>query len=53
LLLLQSVSELIKRIAFLTGNGPDVLESEDTKSDDQKKLDELEAQTARMLAGDK
>jgi TRAP-type mannitol/chloroaromatic compound transport system permease small subunit len=53
LLLLQGVSELIKRIAFLTGNGPDVLESEDTKSDDQKKLEELEAQTARMLAGDK
>ena len=53
LLLLQGVSELIKRIAFLTGNGPDVLESEDTKSDDQKKLDELGAQTARMLAGDK
>jgi TRAP-type mannitol/chloroaromatic compound transport system permease small subunit len=53
LLLLQGVSELIKRIAFLTGNGPDVLESEDTKSDDQKKLEELEAQTARMLDGDK
>lgn len=53
LLLLQGVSELIKRIAFLTGKGPDVLESEDTKSDDQKKLDELEAQTARILAGDK
>ena len=51
--MLQGVSELIKRIAFLTGNGPDVLESEDTKSDDQKKLEELEAQTARMLAGDK
>jgi TRAP-type mannitol/chloroaromatic compound transport system permease small subunit len=53
LLLLQGISELIKRIAFLTGNGPDVLESEDTKSDDQKKLEELEAQTARLLAGDK
>jgi TRAP-type mannitol/chloroaromatic compound transport system permease small subunit len=53
LLMLQGISELIKRIAFLTGNGPDVLESEDSKSDDQKKLEELEAQTARMLAGDK
>lgn len=53
LLLLQGVSELIKRIAFLTGNGPDVLESEDTKSDDQKKLEELEAQTATLLSGDK
>ncbi|MDO8451141.1 MAG: TRAP transporter small permease subunit [Rhodoferax sp.] len=53
LLMLQGISELIKRIAFLTGNGPDVLEGEDAKSDDQKKLEELEAQTARLLAGDK
>lgn len=53
LLLLQGISELIKRIAFLTGNGPDALESEEAKSDDQKKLEELEAQTARLLAGDK
>ncbi len=53
LLMLQGFSELIKRIAFLRGQGPDVLEAEENKSDDQKKLDELEAQTARMLAGDK
>ncbi|MDP2367445.1 TRAP transporter small permease subunit [Rhodoferax sp.] len=53
LLLLQAVSELIKRIAFLTGKGPDVLHSEDTKSDEQKHLEELEAQAARQLAGDK
>ena len=53
LLLLQAFSELIKRIAFLKGAGPDVLNSEDSKSDDQKKLEELEAQTARLLAGDK
>ncbi len=53
LLLLQALSELIKRIAFLTGNGPDVLNSEDTKSDEQKHLEELEAQAARQLAGDK
>lgn len=53
LLLLQGISELIKRIAFLTGNGPDVLADEDAKSDDQKRLEELEAQTARLLAGDK
>lgn len=53
LLALQGVSELIKRIAFLTGNGPDVLSSEETKSDEQKHLEELEAQAARMLAGDK
>ena len=53
LLLLQAVSELIKRIAFLTGAGPDVLSSEENKSDEQKHLEELEAQTARMLAGEK
>jgi TRAP-type mannitol/chloroaromatic compound transport system permease small subunit len=53
LLLLQAFSELIKRLAFLYGKGPDVLNSEDSKSDDKKKLDELEAQTARLLAGDK
>ncbi|MDZ7891704.1 MAG: TRAP transporter small permease subunit [Rhodoferax sp.] len=53
LLMLQGVSELIKRLAFLNGNGPDVLSSEDSKSDDQKKLEELEAQTAKLLAGDK
>jgi TRAP-type mannitol/chloroaromatic compound transport system permease small subunit len=53
LLLLQGFSELIKRIAFLTGKGPDVLEGEDAKSDEQKHLEELEAQTARLLAGDK
>jgi TRAP-type mannitol/chloroaromatic compound transport system permease small subunit len=52
LLLLQSVSELIKRLAFLLGHGPDVLSSEDTKSDEQKHLEELEALAARKLAGD-
>ena len=53
LLMLQGVSELIKRIAFLTGHGPDVLHGEASKSDEQKHLEELEAQTQRMLAGDK
>ena len=53
LLMLQGVSELIKRIAFLTGNGPDVLSSEESKSDEQKHLEELEAKAAAMLAGDK
>ncbi|MDZ7936860.1 MAG: TRAP transporter small permease subunit [Rhodoferax sp.] len=52
LLLLQSASELIKRIAFLTDHGPDVLSGENAKSDDQKKSEELEAQTAKALAGD-
>lgn len=53
LLLMQGVSELIKRLAFLTGNGPDVLNSEDTKSDEQKHLEELEAQAAAQLGGTK
>lgn len=53
LLMLQGVSELIKRLAFLTGNGPDALHSEDTKSDEQKHLEELEAQAAAQLGGTK
>ena len=53
LLLMQAVSELIKRVAYLLGKGPDVLSSEENKSDEQKHLEELEAKTAQMLAGDK
>jgi TRAP-type mannitol/chloroaromatic compound transport system permease small subunit len=53
LLMLQGVSELIKRLAFLTGKGPDVLSSEEAKSDEQKHLEALEAKAAQMLAGDK
>lgn len=51
LLAIQGISELIKRVAFLTGNGPDPLNSENTKSDDQKRLEELEAETAKLLKG--
>jgi TRAP-type mannitol/chloroaromatic compound transport system permease small subunit len=53
LLMLQAVSELIKRIAFLTGSGPDVLSGEEAKSDEQKHLEELEKKAAELLAGDK
>lgn len=53
LLLAQGVSELIKRLAFLTGNGPDVLCAEENKSDEQKHLEELEAQAAAQLGGTK
>ncbi len=53
LLLMQVFSEFIKRLAFLQGHGPNVLSSEESKSDEQKKLEELEAQTARLLAGEK
>ncbi len=52
LLLLQGVSELIKRLAFLMGRGHDVLSGEDAKSDEQKHLEELEAIAARKLAGE-
>jgi TRAP-type mannitol/chloroaromatic compound transport system permease small subunit len=53
LLLMQATSELIKRVAFLTGSGPDVLSGEDAKSDDQKNAEALEAKLAQALAGDK
>jgi TRAP-type mannitol/chloroaromatic compound transport system permease small subunit len=53
LLMLQGVSELIKRLHFLLGNGPDVLASDETKSDEQKHLEELQAVADRQLAGDK
>ena len=45
LLLLQAISELIKRLAFLTGKGPDVLAHEEAQSDDQKRAAELEQQS--------
>jgi TRAP-type mannitol/chloroaromatic compound transport system permease small subunit len=50
LLAMQGVSELIKRIAFLIGHGPDVLSLEENKSDEEKHLEELEAIVARKLA---
>ena len=53
LLAIQGISELIKRIAFLRGLIADPLHSEDTKSDDQKRLEELEAETAKLLQGAK
>ena len=50
LLTLQGLSELIKRIAFLTGQGPDALSQEINKSDEDKHREELEAIAARKLA---
>lgn len=50
LLALQGLSELIKRIAFLTDQGPDALSHEVNKSDEEKHLEELEAIVARKLA---
>jgi TRAP-type mannitol/chloroaromatic compound transport system permease small subunit len=42
LLMLQGFSEMVKRWAFLQGQGPDVLSAEDAQSDDQKRAAELE-----------
>jgi TRAP-type mannitol/chloroaromatic compound transport system permease small subunit len=42
LLQLQGLSEMVKRWAFLQGQGPDVLSTEDALSDDQKRAAELE-----------
>jgi TRAP-type mannitol/chloroaromatic compound transport system permease small subunit len=53
LLALQGVSELIKRLAFLKGLISDPLNADETKSDDQKRLEELEAETAKLLQGAK
>ncbi len=53
LLLLQALSELLKRVLFLLGQGPDSLADADHKGDEQKHLEELEAIAARKLAGDK
>lgn len=53
LLLLQACSELLKRVLFLSGRGPDSLADAEHKSDEQKHLEELEAIAERKLAGDK
>ncbi|TAG01885.1 MAG: TRAP transporter small permease subunit [Burkholderiales bacterium] len=47
LLLLQGVSELIKRIAFLRGAAPDSLADRDEKTDEEKLLEALAAETAQ------
>jgi len=44
LLALQSLSELIKRIAFLRGLGPDPAESVKEKSDEERLVEELRQQ---------
>ena len=53
LLMMQGVSELIKRIAFLRGLIIDPIGEEASKSDDQKHMDELEKVAAARLAGEK
>jgi TRAP-type mannitol/chloroaromatic compound transport system permease small subunit len=50
LLALQSVSELIKRIAFLTGNGPDVLAHEGPSEEELLAQQLLEEEQQRLKA---
>jgi TRAP-type mannitol/chloroaromatic compound transport system permease small subunit len=51
LLMLQGVSELIKRLDFLLGQGEDVLSSEETMSDEQKELLALEKLAQEQAQG--
>jgi TRAP-type mannitol/chloroaromatic compound transport system permease small subunit len=50
ILALQGVSELIKRIAFLTGNGPDVL-AHDGPSDEERLVQQLLEEEQQRLKG--
>ena len=50
LLALQSVSELIKRVAFLTGNGPDVLAHEGPSDEELLAQQLLEEEQQRLKA---
>lgn len=50
LLALQSLSELIKRIAFLTGNGPDVLAHEGPSDEELLAQQLLEEEQQRLQA---
>jgi TRAP-type mannitol/chloroaromatic compound transport system permease small subunit len=47
ILLLQSLSELVKRIAFLTGRRAEPFSVEDGRSDEEKLAEELAAEAAR------
>ena len=53
LLILQGISELIKRIAFLRGIIPDPIGGDAAKSDDQIAAERLEAELAERLAVEK
>ena len=53
LLMLQGVSELIKRIAFLRGHIADPIGGDAAKSDDQIAAERLEAELAERLAVEK
>lgn len=51
LLMLQGVSELIKRLSFLWGHGQDVLSSEAAMSDEEKEMLALEKLVAEQTRG--
>ena len=51
ILLLQSASELIKRIAFLTGRRDEPFSVEAQKSDEELLAEELAAEAQKKLAG--
>lgn len=50
ILFLQGISELIKRLAFLTGNGPDVL-AQEGPSDEELLAQQLLEETEQRLKG--
>jgi len=51
ILLLQAISELIKRLAFLGGRIPEPISVEPGKSDEELLAEELAAEAERKLAG--
>lgn len=53
ILLLQALSELVKRIAFLRGIIPEPMSMEHHKSDEELLAEELAAAAEKKLAGDK
>jgi len=53
LLMLQGISELIKRIAYLRGSSPEPMSVEPGKSDDELLAEELAAEVERKLSGAK
>lgn len=52
LLMLQGISELIKRVAFLTGQGPDVLDDEDDPSQTPEPPQAIATPSAGLRAGE-
>lgn len=53
ILLVQSLSELIKRIAFLRGTIPEPISVESGKSDEELLAEELAAEAAKKQAGER